>query len=132
MLAEMGHRPPAEVALLPVDDHVEGVADSGRRTAQRVLPEHGFPTSLARHGTRSCSTALALRDTYIVALLAIYTDSTLLRSVTSPRPWWSTENALWTRSSRLQAEAEVFGSIEYRSTVAVDDGSTGGTRVQAL
>ena len=51
-LAELGHRPPAEVALLPVDDHVEGVADSGRRTAQRALPEHGFPTSLARQHTQ--------------------------------------------------------------------------------
>jgi len=33
----------------------------------------------------------------------------MLRRAT-PGPWWSTEKAFWTRSSRLQAKAEAFGS----------------------
>ena len=45
---------------------------------------------------------------------------------------WSTDRALWTRSSRVLAEAEALGSIGYNSTVAVDDGSTGGNRLEAV
>ena len=71
---------------------------------------------------------------HIVALLAIYTDSTLLRSGVSKPVVVAGERklALWTRSSRLQAKTDALGSIDYKSTVAVDDGSTGGTLVQAL
>ena len=36
------------------------------------------------------------------------------------------------RSSRLQAEAEALGSIGYKSRVEVDDGSTGGCRLEAF
>ena len=36
------------------------------------------------------------------------------------------------RSSRLQAEAEALGSIGYKSRVDVDDGSTGGCRLEAF
>ena len=50
----------------------------------------------------------------------------------SPGPWWSTEKAFWTRSSRLLAKAEALGSIGYKSTVDVDDGSTGGSRLEAV
>jgi hypothetical protein len=39
--------------------------------------------------------------------------------------------SFWTRSSRLQAKAEALGSIGYKSRVEVDDGSTGGIRVEA-
>ena len=49
-----------------------------------------------------------------------------------PGPWWSTEKAFWTRSSRLQPKAEALGSIGYKSRVEVDDGSTGGIRVEAI
>jgi len=42
-------------------------------------------------------------------------------SVASPGACWSTERALWTRSSRLQAKAEALGSVGYKATVAVDD-----------
>ena len=52
-----------------------------------------------------------------------YAYSTLLLSGVSPSPWLSPEKALWTRSSRLQAKTEALGSIDYKSTVAVDDGS---------
>ena len=50
----------------------------------------------------------------------------------SPGPWWSTEKAFWTRSSRLLTKAEALGSIGYKSTVDVDDGSTGGNRLEAV
>ena len=52
---------------------------------------------------------------HIVAFRTIYTDSPLSFAVASPGAWWSTEKALlvWTRSSRLQAKAETFGSIDY-------------------
>ena len=50
----------------------------------------------------------------------------------SPGPWWSTEKAFWTRSSRLLAKAEALGSIGYKLTFNVDDGSTGGIRVEAV
>ena len=36
------------------------------------------------------------------------------------------------RSSRLQAKAEALGSIGYKSRVEVDDGSTGGCRLEAF
>ena len=39
-------------------------------------------------------------------------------------PWWSTEKAFWTRSSPVLAKAEALGSIDYKSTVDDDDGST--------
>ena len=55
----------------------------------------------------------------------------MLRRAT-PGPWWSTEKAFWTRSSRLQAKSEALGSIGYKSRVEVDDGSTGGIRVEAI
>ena len=42
------------------------------------------------------------------------------------------ESFIWTRSSRLQFKAETFVSVDYKATVAVDKGSTGGTQVQAL
>jgi hypothetical protein len=45
---------------------------------------------------------------------------------------WSTEKAFWTRSSRLQPKAEALGSIGYKSRAEVDDGSTGGIRVEAI
>ena len=68
-----------------------------------------------------------------LAFRVIDTDSTLSFSVASPGAWWSTERALWTRSSRVLAEpAEALGSIGYNSTVDVDDGSTVGTRDEAL
>eukprot|EP00964_Phaeocystis_antarctica_P008031 scaffold4320_cov32-Phaeocystis_antarctica.AAC.1 len=47
-------------------------------------------------------------------------------------PWWSTEKAFWTRSSRVLAEAETLGSIGYNLRVEVDDGSTGGNRLEAV
>eukprot|EP00964_Phaeocystis_antarctica_P003641 scaffold1957_cov106-Phaeocystis_antarctica.AAC.3 len=47
-------------------------------------------------------------------------------------PWWSTEKAFWTRSSRVLAEAEALGSIGYNLRVIVDDGSTGGNRLEAV
>ena len=50
----------------------------------------------------------------------------------SPASWWSTEKAFWTRSLRLQAKAEALGSTDYKSTVDVDDRSTGGNRLEAL
>ena len=50
----------------------------------------------------------------------------------SPASWWSTEKAFWTRSSRLLAKAEALGSTDYKSTVDVDDRSTGGNRLEAL
>ena len=50
----------------------------------------------------------------------------------SAASWWSTEKAFWTRSSRLQAKAEALGSIGYKSRVDVDDGSTGGCRLEAF
>ena len=34
----------------------------------------------------------------------------------TPGPWWSTEKAFWTLSSRLQAKAEALGSIGYKTT----------------
>lgn len=40
--------------------------------------------------------------------------------------------AFWTRSSPLQAKAEALGSTDYKSTVDVDDRSTGGIRVEAI
>ena len=58
----------------------------------------------------------------------------MLRRAT-PGPWWSTEKAFWTRSSRLQAKAVLRHSaacIGYKSRVEVDDGSTGGIRVEAI
>ena len=42
------------------------------------------------------------------------------------------ESFLDTRSSRLQAKAEALGSTDYKSTVEVDDGSTGGNWLEAL
>ena len=42
------------------------------------------------------------------------------------------KKAFWTRSSRLQAKSEALGSIGYKSRVEVDDGSTGGIRVEAI
>jgi len=50
----------------------------------------------------------------------------------SPGPWWSTKKAFWTRSSRLLAKAEALCSIGYKLTFDVDDGSTGGIRVEAV
>ena len=50
----------------------------------------------------------------------------------SPGPWWSTEKAFRTRSSRLLAKAEALSSIGYKSTIDVDDGSTGGNRLEAV
>ena len=41
-------------------------------------------------------------------------------------------DALFTRSSRLLAKAEALGSTDYKSTVDVDDRSTGGNRLEAL
>ena len=68
---------------------------------------------------------------HTVALLPEEAARPMLRR-TSPGPWWSTEKAFWTRSSRLQAKAEALGSIGYKSRVEVDDGSTGGIRVEAI
>ena len=50
----------------------------------------------------------------------------------SPGPWWSTEKAFWTRSSRLLAKAEALGSIHYKFRVDVDERSTGGLRLEAF
>ena len=52
----------------------------------------------------------------------------------SPGPWWSTKKAFWTRALRVCAghKAEALGSIGYKLTFDVDDGSTGGIRVEAV
>ena len=49
-----------------------------------------------------------------------------------PGPWWSTEKAFRTRSSRLLAKAEALGSIHYKFRVDVDERSTGGLRLEAF
>ena len=55
--------------------------------------------------------------------------STMARRA-SPGPWWSTEKA--GRALASLAKAEALGSIGYKSTVDVDDGSTGGSRLEAV
>ena len=63
---------------------------------------------------------------------APYTAVALWLRRASLASWWSTETAFWTRSSRLLAKAEALGSTDYKSTVEVDDGSTGGNWLEAL
>ena len=49
-----------------------------------------------------------------------------------PGPWWSTQKAFRTRSSRLLAKAEALGSIHYKLRVDVDERSAGGWRLEAV
>ena len=58
--------------------------------------------------------------------------SALALTPASPRSWWTTETAFWTRSFRLHAKTEALGSIQHKSRVDVDDGSTGGCRLEAF
>ena len=50
----------------------------------------------------------------------------------SPRSWWSTEQAFWTRSSRLQSKTEALGTVGYKLRVDVDERSAGGWRLEAV
>ena len=50
----------------------------------------------------------------------------------SPGPWWSTETAFWTRSSRLLAKIDEPWSIDHKIRVLVDEQSTGGLTIEAL
>ena len=68
---------------------------------------------------------------HIVALLPVGTISTMAQTGVSGLVVVDGESFL-TRSSRLLAKAEALGSTDYKSTVEVDDGSTGGNWLEAL
>ena len=79
------------------------------------------PGSLSKPRVRRPQAATWRTDLAATSLYSPYMPLALSFSVASSGPSWSTEKALWTRSSRLQAKAEALGSVGYKATVAVDD-----------
>ena len=105
----------------------------GRRHAARLTPFRRFTPGAARaRGADETETGEEPETTRSTAISPPPHSSAGWLLSRLPGPWWSTEKAFWTRSLRLLAKAEALGSIGYKSTVDVDDGSTGGNRLEAV